>query len=265
LRVGHLELGEVAVVRLHGKGDKWRTCPLWRQTADLLGRLVASDDAPPAADAPVFSSATGEALTRFGIYKIVRRHAGHLDDARAPYGGVTSRSSTGSPRSEPLCGQDRAGRAAPRRRERGGPARGHITEPATEPRKCSAEHFGDGVVLGSGEGHALRLGNVHIVVKEDGTHTRGALGLAEFVLPPGGHDVPQPHIHRAHEEGFYILEGELEFLVGTETVRAGQGSFLMVPIGIAHTFSNPTERPARFLCAITPRRYLSYFEIGRAS
>jgi integrase/recombinase XerD len=83
LRVGHLELGEVAVVRLHGKGDKWRTCPLWRQTADLLGRLVASDDAPPAADAPVFSSATGEALTRFGIYKIVRRHAGHLDDARA--------------------------------------------------------------------------------------------------------------------------------------------------------------------------------------
>jgi uncharacterized cupin superfamily protein len=118
----------------------------------------------------------------------------------------------------------------------------------------------NGVVLGSGEGHALRLGNVHMVVKEDGTHTRGALGLAEFVLPPGGHDVPQPHIHRAHEEGFYILEGELEFLVGTETVRAGQGSFLMVPIGIAHTFSNPTERPARFLCAFTPRRYLSYFE-----
>src|SRR5207253_10486451 len=26
---------------------------------------------------------TGEALTRFGIYKIVRRHAGHLDDTRA--------------------------------------------------------------------------------------------------------------------------------------------------------------------------------------
>ena len=37
---------------------------------------------PPTADTPVFRSATGEALTRFGIYKIVRRHAGHLDDAR---------------------------------------------------------------------------------------------------------------------------------------------------------------------------------------
>src|SRR5207253_4557985 len=53
LRVGQLELGEVAVVRLHGKGDKWRTCPLWRQTAELLGELLASDHAPPA-DAPVF-------------------------------------------------------------------------------------------------------------------------------------------------------------------------------------------------------------------
>ena len=82
LRAGHLELGEAALVRLHGKGDKWRTCPLWRQTAELLAELLGSSGKLPAADAPVFCSATGEALTRSGIYKIVRRHAGHLDDAR---------------------------------------------------------------------------------------------------------------------------------------------------------------------------------------
>ena len=81
LRVGNLELGERALVRLHGKGDKWRTCPLWRQTADLLVELVALDG-DAGKDAPVFVSTTGESLTRFGIYKIVRRHAGHLDDAR---------------------------------------------------------------------------------------------------------------------------------------------------------------------------------------
>ena len=33
---------------------------------------------------PVFISATGQPLTRFGIYKIVRRHAGHLDDPPEP-------------------------------------------------------------------------------------------------------------------------------------------------------------------------------------
>jgi integrase/recombinase XerD len=32
LRVQNLDLREPATVRLHGKGDKWRTCPLWAQT-----------------------------------------------------------------------------------------------------------------------------------------------------------------------------------------------------------------------------------------
>ncbi len=44
------------LVRLHGKGDKWRTCPLWQQTAQLLTALLDSAGAPPAADAPVFCS-----------------------------------------------------------------------------------------------------------------------------------------------------------------------------------------------------------------
>ncbi len=83
LRDGHLDLGEGALVRLHGKGDKWRTCPLWRQTAALLAELRDSSGAPVAASTPVFRSATGQPLTRFGIYKIVRRHAGCLDDTRA--------------------------------------------------------------------------------------------------------------------------------------------------------------------------------------
>ena len=80
LRVEHLDLAEHALVRLHGKGDKWRTCPLWRQTAELLGLLLESMDPPPTPDAAVFS-ARRQALTRFGIYKIVRRHASGLDNA----------------------------------------------------------------------------------------------------------------------------------------------------------------------------------------
>jgi len=115
-------------------------------------------------------------------------------------------------------------------------------------------------VLKAGEGHPLRLGDVQMVVKEDGAHTRETLGLAEFVVAPQGRNTPLPHIHHAHEEGFYVLDGELEFVVGTETVRAGVGTFVMVPIGVAHTFSNPTEQPARFLATLTPRRYLDYFE-----
>jgi len=69
-------------VRLHGKGDKWRTCPLWHQTAELLACLLQSlMAAPPPPNAAVFS-AHGRPLTRFGIYKIVRRQGARFDNPR---------------------------------------------------------------------------------------------------------------------------------------------------------------------------------------
>jgi site-specific recombinase XerD len=78
LRAGHLDLGPHPMVRLHGKGDKWRTCPLWRQTAQLLAELMESVGASGKADTAVFT-ANGRPLTRFGIYKLVRRHGADLD------------------------------------------------------------------------------------------------------------------------------------------------------------------------------------------
>ena len=105
----------------------------------------------------------------------------------------------------------------------------------------------------------IPLGPIRMVVQEDGTQTRGTLGVAEFTVPPHT-PTPPPHIHHAHEEVFYILEGELEFLVGAETVWASAGTFVMVPIGARHTFSNQTDRPARFLNTFTPSRYIHYFE-----
>jgi mannose-6-phosphate isomerase-like protein (cupin superfamily) len=121
------------------------------------------------------------------------------------------------------------------------------------------EFFMSAIVLKPGEGRTIPLGPIHMVVQEDGTHTRGTLGVAEFEVAPHA-PTPPPHIHHAHEEGFYILEGELEFLAGTETVRASAGTLVMVPIGALHTFSNPTDKPARFLNTFTPPLYIRYFE-----
>lgn len=79
LRVGHLDLNEHPTVRLHGKGDKWRTCPLWEHTAELLRSLLDSQATSPTPGTAVFTS-RGAPLTRYGIYKIVRRHAAALDN-----------------------------------------------------------------------------------------------------------------------------------------------------------------------------------------
>ena len=65
LRVEHLELAPPAKVRLHGKGDKWRVCPLWDETVRHLQWLLAEQN--KAANEPVFCARRSLALTRFGI------------------------------------------------------------------------------------------------------------------------------------------------------------------------------------------------------
>jgi len=73
LRVGDVDLDGPLRIRLHGKGDKWRSCPIWPETVVLLKQL----DTVRAGNktAPLFESRRHEALSRFGIYKLVRRHA----------------------------------------------------------------------------------------------------------------------------------------------------------------------------------------------
>lgn len=36
LRIENLKLSSSPLVHLHGKGDKWRICPLWEETSQLL-------------------------------------------------------------------------------------------------------------------------------------------------------------------------------------------------------------------------------------
>jgi integrase/recombinase XerD len=76
LRIEHVDLERGPRARLHGKGGKWRTCPLWEETARLLRQLAGESPR----EAPVFRSAAGKPLTRYGIYKLVRRHTACLQD-----------------------------------------------------------------------------------------------------------------------------------------------------------------------------------------
>ena len=72
LMIGDITWGGSPEVRLVGKGNKMRVCPIWRHTADEL-RLLAA--ARPAREF-VFLNRRNEPLTRFGIYGLVRRLCG---------------------------------------------------------------------------------------------------------------------------------------------------------------------------------------------
>ena len=51
-----------------------------------------------------------------------------------------------------------------------------------------------------------------------GEETQGRYAILEAIVPPGGG--PPPHVHSREEEGFYILEGEITFMVGAERIVA---------------------------------------------
>jgi mannose-6-phosphate isomerase-like protein (cupin superfamily) len=98
---------------------------------------------------------------------------------------------------------------------------------------------GQAVLLGPGEGERL---NERIVVKLE----RSEISVNEVNV---GADFvgPGPHFHKEHVDAFYVLEGELEFTNGTETLRAGPGTSVAVPPGIVHGFTNPGPGGARYL------------------
>jgi quercetin dioxygenase-like cupin family protein len=56
-----------------------------------------------------------------------------------------------------------------------------------------------------------------------------------------------PHTHSDHVDAFYVLDGEVEFTAGDETVRLGPGSIVAAPPGSRHGFRNAGGGRARVL------------------
>ena len=73
LRASDVHFDPTPRVHLHGKGDKWRVCPLWEETSALLKKLL-SGQGSERSDRSAFIGVRDAALTRFGIYKIIRRY-----------------------------------------------------------------------------------------------------------------------------------------------------------------------------------------------
>jgi quercetin dioxygenase-like cupin family protein len=119
------------------------------------------------------------------------------------------------------------------------------------------------LALGPGEGRDVRFGPNRIEVKIDASTGASGLTLIESTFPPGAGSGPH-HVHYAFEEAFYVLDGEIEYRVGSDRVRATQGTTLFVPAGAAHGFINVGSSPARHL-ALSSSPYVATMieEIGK--
>lgn len=78
-----LQLGKAPQVKLHGKGNKDRSCPLWLETVTLLNAYI-NQRAPQSPETEqIFLNANGGPITRFGIRHVTRKY-GFLAQVKHP-------------------------------------------------------------------------------------------------------------------------------------------------------------------------------------
>ena len=105
--------------------------------------------------------------------------------------------------------------------------------------------------IGRASAERLQLGETETLVLFGSEQGIGSMTLVEVAVPPGVPG-PPPHLHDEMVDSFYVVEGEISVLLGEETRAAPAGSYILVPPGNVHTYSNSGEQPARVLVIQAP-------------
>jgi mannose-6-phosphate isomerase-like protein (cupin superfamily) len=107
-----------------------------------------------------------------------------------------------------------------------------------------------GEVIGSG-------GPTRAVVKASSDATNSGFTMTDSTIAPG-FPGPPPHWHREVTDSFFVLEGTLTVRLRDELMEAEPGTYVCVPPGNVHAFSNRTDSPVRFLNISSPAGWENY-------
>lgn len=100
-----------------------------------------------------------------------------------------------------------------------------------------------------------------ITLLADAPETGGAVTINRATLDVGSAGAPA-HTHTRSSESFFVLDGELQVLVGDQIVDLAKGDFLLVPPGTAHAFAPPHGKAADILVVFTPgMRRFDYYRL----
>ena len=103
--------------------------------------------------------------------------------------------------------------------------------------------------VASGEGEAHWWFGALAELKATAADTGGQLTIVEVTEHPGA-EAPL-HVHHRDDEGFWILEGEVTFEVGDQTIEASAGDYVFAPRDIPHRFT-VGDRGCRMLFIMVP-------------
>jgi len=119
----------------------------------------------------------------------------------------------------------------------------------------------EAVVLAPGQGRHVSVGSAGagVMVKASAAETGGLCTIWEGYVPPGTVGAG-PHYHRARDEFFYVLEGELVLRIGDKRHTARAGTFAFVPRNTVHGFHNDGKDSATLLVVHHPAGFEQFLE-----
>jgi quercetin dioxygenase-like cupin family protein len=107
------------------------------------------------------------------------------------------------------------------------------------------------VVVRVGEAEHLVAPGAAIQLLVDGPATGGRISTHRLRLDVGTTGA-SPHHHHEGTEAFFVLDGMLQVLIGTEIVELLPGDFAAVPPEVVHAFGSGANAPADVLILVTP-------------
>ncbi|MEM9847533.1 MAG: cupin domain-containing protein [Bacteroidota bacterium] len=105
------------------------------------------------------------------------------------------------------------------------------------------------------EASPIAIGGRHIIL--DSETTDGDIYLVKGIMPKGS-SVPV-HVHEREDEIFHVLAGEVELILGDETLTGKAGDIIYLPRGVKHGIKTAGSATAKVLNYVIPRKNFEDF------
>ncbi len=112
------------------------------------------------------------------------------------------------------------------------------------------------ITVKNGEGESLPVLGTQVRFLLEAARTGNNFSLMEVELPKDSG--PPPHDH-PWDEAYYIIDGDVWFMVEGKEQVFTSGDFVYAPGGVLHSFRGAGERPARVLVFDAPATAEGFF------